>query len=136
MGRRSAIAIALAVGFWIGSALAGGAHPEQTSAPALTPEEAKQHIGEHAVVCGRVASARFAATSRGRPTFLNLGKPYPYQVFTVVIWGEDRDKFGEPEQTYRGETICVTGRITSYRGQPQIVATQPSQIRLKREGTR
>jgi hypothetical protein len=43
----------------------------------LTTAEAKEHIGEQATVCGKVASARYAATTRGKPTFLDLDKPYP-----------------------------------------------------------
>lgn len=123
------------VGWLLVCLLAGSPAVGQTKVRPLAPEEAKDHVGEEAVVCGRVASARFAEASRGSPTFLNLGRPYPYQPFTVVIWGRDRPKFGEPEHTYLDETICVSGRITSYRGQPQIVVSRPSQIRLQRPGT-
>jgi len=56
----------------------------------ITPEEAAGHIGENATVCGVVASAHYAQRSRSQPTFLNLGKPYPAQIFTAVIFGSDR----------------------------------------------
>lgn len=90
--------------------------------------DAKAHVGENATVCGTVASARFAASTKGQPTFLNLDKPYPNQVFTVLIWGNDRNKFGAPESTYRDKRICVTGKITEYRGVAEIIATEPSQL--------
>jgi len=64
---------------------------------AVTATEAKDHIGEQATVCGKVVSTRWAERSRGSPTFLNFDQPYPDQVFTLVIWGSDRPKFGEPE---------------------------------------
>ena len=97
--------------------------------PSLTPSQAKDHIGETATVCGVVASARYAASSRGRPTFLNLDKPYPNQLFTVVIWGEVRPRFSEPpERAFDGKRICVTGRIELYRGAPQITVQEPSAI--------
>lgn len=67
----------------------------------LTATEAKNHIGEQATVCGKVVSTRWAESSRGSPTFLNFDQPYPDQVFTLVIWGSDRSKFGEPETAYR-----------------------------------
>jgi hypothetical protein len=70
---------------------------------------------------GLAASTRYAATSRGKPTFLNLDKPYPIHVFTVLIWGENRAKFETPEEKYRDRQICVTGKITEYRGPPEIV---------------
>ena len=34
-----------------------------------TTEQAKSHIGEEAIVCGIVASAHYAALSKGQPTF-------------------------------------------------------------------
>lgn len=91
--------------------------------------QAKNHLGETATVCGKVVSAHYAASSRGRPTFLNLDEPYPHQVFTIVIWGADRAKFDKPEETDEGKSICVTGRIKDYRGVPEVVASEPSQIK-------
>jgi hypothetical protein len=53
---------------------------------------------------------------------------YPNHIFTALIWGEDRDKFSPPpENAYSGKKICVTGTISSYRGQPQIVVKNPFQ---------
>ena len=90
--------------------------------------DAKDHIGERATVCGQVASTHFAERSKGEPTFINLDKPYPNQIFTILIWGSERAKFGDPERTYSGKHVCVTGRIASYRGVAEIIAYEPSQI--------
>ena len=97
----------------------------------LTAIEAKDHIGEQATVCGKVVSTRYAESSRGRPTFLNFDQPYPNQVFTLLIWGSDRSKFGDPETSYRGKRICVTGKISDYKGVPEIVANAPSQVKTQ-----
>jgi len=78
----------------------------------LAAAEAKNHVGETATVCGRVASAHFAEKTKGLPTFMNLDMPYPKQIFTIVIWGAERPKFGNPERTYRDKNICVSGKIT------------------------
>lgn len=94
----------------------------------ITAHEAKDHVGEIQTVCGKVASTHFAPGSKGQPTFLNLDGPYPKEVFTVLIWGSDRPKFGTPETKYQDANVCVTGKITSYRGKPEIIATEPSQI--------
>jgi len=96
----------------------------------FTASEAKEHFGETATVCGAVVSTRYADSSRGQPTFLNLDKPYPNQVFTVVIWGNNRSKFGTPEKDYEGKRICVTGKITAYDGLPEIVTDEPKQIKI------
>jgi len=94
--------------------------------------EAKDHVGEHATVCGTVASTRYAARSRGEPTFLNLDQAYPKQIFTIVIWGSDRSKFGDPTEKYKDKRVCVTGRIALYQGVAEIVASDPSQIEIQK----
>ena len=99
------------------------------SAQKLQPSEAKAHVGETATVCGIVASSRYAASTKGQPTFLNLDKPYPNHVFTVLIWGESRSKFGTPETEFKDKRVCVTGQITVYRGTAEIVASEPDQIK-------
>jgi hypothetical protein len=76
-------------------------------------------------------SLHYAYKTGGHPTFLNLDRPYPHQFFTVVIWGKDRSKFGEPEKRYRNKNICVKGLISVYRGQPEIVARTPGQVKVK-----
>lgn len=100
-----------------------------------TPYQAAEHLGERGVVCGVVASTYYAAGTRGNPTFINLGEAYPNQPFYVVIWREDRAKFGRPEATYDGADVCVAGVIGSYRGVPQVIVSEPEQIRV-RQGTR
>jgi hypothetical protein len=92
----------------------------------------KNHVGKTATVCGRVASAHFAEKTKGQPTFLNLDMPYPHQIFTIVIWGTDRPKFGKAEETYRDRNVCVSGKITSHREIPEIVITTPAQIKIQK----
>lgn len=50
-------------------------------------------------------------------------------IFTIVIWGSDRHKFNSPERRYNNKKICATGTISSYRGIPQIVVTNKSQLK-------
>ena len=96
----------------------------------ISTSEAKDHVGEVATVCGEVASTHYAPSTKGQPTFLNLDKPYPNPVFTILIWGSDRSKFGVPENEYKGKRVCVTGKIAAYRGAPEIVANDPGQIKI------
>ncbi len=93
-------------------------------------DRAKNHIGESATVCGTVASARYMSDVSGKPTFLYIGKPYPApDRFTVIIWGENREKFNSPpERFYLGKTICVRGVITEEEGIAQTEVVIPSQI--------
>ena len=96
-----------------------------------TPEQAKSHIGENTTVCGVVASSHFSASGKGQPTFLNLDKPYPNPIFTILICGSDRGKFGNPEWDYSRKNICVSGTIQEYRGTAEIIAHSPGQITVK-----
>lgn len=83
----------------------------------LTTGEAAKHVGEHATVCGTIASERIASGSRGQPMFINLDKPYPNQVFTILIWGEDHPNVGNLPHDGK---ICATGIIKEYKGVPEI----------------
>lgn len=94
----------------------------------LGPGDAARHVGETATVCGVVASAKYLARSATKPTLLDLGEPYPDEIFTVVIFGRDRDKFGTPETTLKGRRVCVTGKIEEFRGMPEIVLADPQKL--------
>ena len=98
------------------------------SAADLRAEDAAHHVGETATVCGVVASAKFDAGLQSQPTFLDFGKPYPDQVFTAVIFGGDRTKFGTPEASLRGKHVCVSGKIQQKRGLPEIIISDPKQL--------
>jgi hypothetical protein len=104
--------------------------PSSGNADALkiSPDDAINHVGEMATVCGRVASAKYATSTRGQPTFLNLDKPYPNQVFTAVIWGSNRAAFPYAPESLGDRRICVTGTIKIYRGKAEIMVSGPNQI--------
>jgi hypothetical protein len=101
------------------------------NAASLKPEEAAGHVGENATVCGVVASATYAAQVPTAPTLLNFGKPYPNQIFTAVIFGSDRKKFGTPEILLREKEVCVTGGIFLYHGEPEMILRDPKQLSEK-----
>jgi hypothetical protein len=87
-----------------------------SNAAYITPDEAANHVGQTATVCGPIASTKYDAHLRSQPTFLDFGKPNPDQVFTAVIFGSDRAKFGTSETTFRGKRVCVTGRSAIIAG--------------------
>ena len=97
-------------------------------AASLTPKDAAAHIGETTTVCGVVASGEYEPSEVNQPTLLDLGTPYPNAIFTAVIYGRNRAKFGMPETTLRGKHICVTGAVSDYQGKPEIILTDPRQL--------
>ncbi|MDA9890823.1 hypothetical protein N9D51_01370 [Actinomycetota bacterium] len=103
------------------------------SCPGAIPwDQAYENVGGRATIEGPIVSTSYASGSRGQPTFLNVGKPYPGpDRFTVVIWGYDRANFlFAPEVEYDNKTICVTGLVETYKGSPQIVADTASDIEI------
>jgi|TARA_Y100000310_G_scaffold159815_1_gene159510 DNA/RNA endonuclease YhcR with UshA esterase domain len=100
----------------------------------IASDKAIDYVGEYVTVCGEVVSAHFASRSRGKPTFLNIDEPYPRQTFTVVIWGNNRNKFGgDPENTLLWKDVCVTGRVEIFRGVAQVTAKSSDQITVSEE---
>jgi hypothetical protein len=102
--------------------------PVVARAASLRPEEAADHVGETTTVCGMVASATYLPLAPQSPTFLDLGKPFPNQIFSAIIFGADRPKFGTPETSMRDNSICVRGTIFLYQGKPKMILHDPKQL--------
>jgi hypothetical protein len=103
----------------------------RADSPTVSPAAAINHVGQMVTVCGVVASAKFAQQTKGQPTFLNLDKPYPNQVFTAVIWGSNRAAFSYAPESLASRKICVTGEIELYKGKAEIIVSGPEQIQVR-----
>jgi hypothetical protein len=129
----AAVALGVATGAAVEPATAATFATGAGCSGATDWSRAGSRVGHVATIRGRVAGTRYAASSNGSPTFLNLGVDYPdSRRFTVVIWLENRPAFGRPESRYLHRTICVRGLVTRYAGVPEIEARTPSQITLLR----
>ena len=95
-------------------------------------DTAARHIGKRVTVEGPVVGTKWASGSKGSPTFLDLGRPYPDPArFTVLIWGEYRNEFPRPpESMYLGRVIRVTGDVSTYKGVTQMKVMGPDQIEV------
>ena len=127
-----AVSAILFVGLLLSRHLVGpSSHRGPTVGP-IDAEEAAEHVGDRATVCGTVAEAILLREIDGQPTFLNLGGAHPDQAFTAVIWGEDRRRWSPPpDEQFAGHAICVTGEIDLHEGTPQIVVSRPRQIQKR-----
>src|SRR5438874_13035747 len=97
-------------------------------APATyTATEAAKHVGETATVTDRVDGVH--QSGKGN-IFLNMGGKYPNQAFTAFIPSANAAQFSQPQQ-YEGRTVVVSGKITLYRGKPEIIVNSLSQISTK-----
>jgi hypothetical protein len=97
---------------------------ETNAAPVMiSAQEAKNHVGETAVVTGNVVGIH--VTQKG-DVFLNIGGAFPNQPFTAVCFqgaipSDDLKKFV-------GKTVKVKGKIKDYNGQIEIVLEKADQI--------
>lgn len=87
--------------------------------------EAPGHVGAVVRVRGRVVKTH----NTGKVCFLNFDPDYRRHL-SVVIFEPDLGRFeAPPEASYLDAEIEVVGRVTEYRGRPQIVVRHPGQIR-------
>src|SRR6202012_3180587 len=101
------------------------------SAPTTLPsKDAAKHINEKVTICDKIWSTKLLDGSN--MTFLDMGGYHPNQLLTIVIKGEDRSKFKDkPEDAYKGRQVCVTGTVIDFKGKPEIVVTDPDQLKLQ-----
>ena len=86
----------------------------------LEPRRSARHV-----FCGHIAGSHTAYSSRGKPTFINLDRPYPNQIFTVLVWGSDRENAGAIPVSGQ---LCVNGtsQTESYLAITNVILTAPS----------
>ncbi len=94
------------------------------SAGTIPYSEAPKHIGEQASVQGTLVKAY---TSASGTVFLDFCASYKSCPFSGVIFADDAKAFGDLSR-YAGRAITVTGKITSYQGQAEMILSDPSQI--------
>ncbi len=108
-----------------------GQIPSSSTQDTIKAKDALKFAGQQKTVCGMIAGAHYETRSQGHLTLLDIDKPYPSQVFTVLIWDSDRVKFEKPLETCSGKEICVTGVIKCDQGRPEMVVKDPAQIKIK-----
>ncbi len=100
----------------------------EAPAPALsdgsiTPEEARNHIGQTAVVRGKVD--RVYVSQKG-DVFIDMGGKHPNAPFTAVCFAQAIPT--DQLQQLNGKVISVKGKIKNYQGKVEIVLESPEQL--------
>jgi micrococcal nuclease len=95
----------------------------------IAVKNAARHIGQTVKICDKVVDGKLITPSNA--TQLDIGGDNPNQQLTIMIPAADRAKFkGHPEVDYRGKDIIVTGKLATYKGKPQIIVSNPKQIKI------
>ena len=106
-----------------GSAVAQDA---KTNAPTKwTAIEAKEHTGAEGTVVGVIVEVN----KTEKVVHLNFEKPYPAESFSAVVFSGKTNGFPEFD-TLKNKTVEVSGKITQYKGKPEIVLTNVSQLKI------
>jgi hypothetical protein len=105
---------------------------EEEVIDALDTETLLAHAGEVRIVEGIVVTTYYAEKSKGNPTFLDFHDPYE-GYFKALIWDDNREKFIQafppnPETYFLNKNVRIKGLIETYKGAPEIILNDPSQI--------
>ena len=109
----------------------------------IPSSKAGEHMGEEGTVRGSVKDYNYISGAKGRPYILIFDKPgivkrraafgdleVP-ESFKVVIWKDYHKNFpANFAGAYVEHTVCATGLIVDYNGDPAIEAHDPSQLKI------
>jgi hypothetical protein len=94
---------------------------------AIPPSEAASHVGETVTVQGTVNRVY---TSRSGAVFVDMGGQYPDNPFTGFIPPDNAPTFPNIG-AIEGEEVGITGKISLYKGRPEIILNSTDQIETK-----
>jgi hypothetical protein len=78
----------------------------------------KDYMEKEVCVVGKVVSYKLA--SNGKNTnYINIDKPYPDSVFTMVISNFYLEKLNIKIEDLKDKTIYINGKITTYKNDPK-----------------
>lgn len=92
----------------------------------ITADVAAEKIGQEVMVKGKVVTTFFAEFSTGKPTFLNLEKPFPNNPMAVIIFEEQVKQLGINAQLYKDKTVLVKGVVKQYKDEAKPFKYKPS----------
>lgn len=108
---------------------------------ALSWREASKRVGDVITVQGPLFSSKYMENINGKPTWMDVGNKFPNSDrLQLVVWGSNRGNFDLPHidkggfdmERYEGRvvTVCAYGKVSMYKGVPQIELTDMSQVRI------
>jgi DNA/RNA endonuclease YhcR with UshA esterase domain len=97
--------------------------PEKT----ITALEAGDNVGKVVIVKGFVAEVHKTENVE----YLNFVEKFPNNPFSGVIFKDQFDEFGDIN-IYSNKEVELTGRISTFKGKPQIILDSKSQIKVSK----
>jgi len=103
---------------------------EEIPKNAYNSVDARNLVGYHKerTVCGTVVDSH---KSKKGNVFLNFDQKFPNSLFSVTIFEKDIMNFSyEPELYFINKQVCVTGKVTEYKGNPSMTISSERKIFL------
>jgi len=100
----------------------------------ITTAKVNEYMDKEVCVLGKVVSFKLA--SEGKFTnYINIDKPYPESVFTVVITNNYLEKLNIKIEDLKDKFIYVKGTITTYKNDPKQIPQiyNPKSIVVKKD---
>ena len=100
----------------------------------ITAAQANDYMDKIVVVKGKVASFKLA--TEGKFTnYINIDKPYPESVFSIVITNDYLQKLNLKIEDLKDKEIVVKGKITTYKNDPKQIPQifNPISLEAKKE---
>ena len=92
-------------------------------------DDVKNHIGDSVKLIGKIYSGKYLESTKGTPTFLDVGGKYPNEKLTLMILGDVRKQFkNAPETFFEGKDEWITGKVQLFKNKPEIIIYSPRQI--------
>src|SRR6185295_987444 len=101
------------------------AAPAAARTDAVPVSKAGEQVGKQATIEGRIVA------THASPLATVLAFAPNFAGFTATILAADRPKFPlNFEDRYRDKLLRVTGPVTAYRGKPEMLLHEPSQVEV------
>ena len=90
-----------------------------------------KYDGKTVTVCSKVLGTHVTQGEK-KTTYLNFGKPFPDNTFTVVIFENDLANFKYiPSDYLKDKKVCITGKVKIYKGKPEMIVSSEEQIKVE-----
>jgi hypothetical protein len=97
----------------------------------ISIDSLSSNLNKVVTICDSVASYNI---SKGKAPniYISLGKPFPDQKLSIVIFTDSKDTFSYiPPQYLLNRKVCVTGKLTECKGRKQIIWNRETRIKVR-----
>jgi len=93
-------------------------------APKMSALQASTNLNQEVCLTSQVAQVSI----RDKLVYLNLEEPFPKTPLACVIFAKNTNQF--VLQSLPGKRVEITGRVTEFKGKPQIILTSSNQLKV------